>query len=210
MDRQDGWGLVLAVKLLPLAKSRLGPLDQVTRAELALAFAGDALAAVLACPVVSRTVLVTSDRRAAVALADDAVLVIEDPEAGLDGAFTHGAAQLPPGLPTASLTADLPCLRPGDLAHALGQVLERGFVADTAGTGTTLLAVGAGQTLCPAYGPGSAARHEASGAVRLGAPPGLARDVDTREDLRDALRLGVGPRTAAVVAALAAARPTAG
>lgn len=202
-----GWGLVLAVKLLPLAKTRLQPLDQVTRAELALAFAGDALAAVLACPAVLRTVLVTSDPRAASALRDPRVLVVEDPADGLDAAFLHGAAHLPRGLPTASLMADLPCLRPQDLAHALRQVHGRGFVADTAGTGTTLLAAAAGHALTPAFGPGSAARHESSGAGRLRARPGLARDVDTREDLIDALRLGVGPRTAAVVASRAAVQP---
>ncbi len=207
MDRQQGWGLVLAVKLLPLAKSRLRPLDQVTRAELALAFAGDALAAVLACPIVSHVVLVTSDRRAAAALAGGGVRVVDDPSTGLDGAFVHGAAQLPTGLATAALTADLPCLRPDDLAAALARVRERGFVADTAGTGTTLLAAAAGQHLRPAYGAGSAARHEASGALRLHSRPGVARDVDTREDLTAALRLGVGPRTAAVVAALAAEGP---
>lgn len=203
----DDWGLVLAVKLLPLAKSRLRPLDQVTRAELALAFAGDALAAVLACPAVCRTVLVTSDPRAAAALRHADVLVVEDPGGGLDAAFVHGASHLPPGLAAASLTADLPCLRPTDLTLALAQVRGRGFVADTAGTGTTLLAADAGHRLLPSYGPGSAARHEATGAVRLNALPGLARDVDTREDLGHALRLGVGPRTAAVVAGLAAARP---
>lgn len=204
-----GWGLVLAVKLLPMAKSRLRPLPDLTRADLALAFAGDALAAVLACRSVSEAVLVTSDRRAAAALAGPGVRLVEDPGGGLDAAFRHGAAQLSPELSTAALTADLPSLRPDDLAVVLDRVRRRAFVADTAGSGTTLLAAVAGLALRPAYGPGSAARHEASGAVRLPGPPGLTQDVDTREDLRAALRLGVGPRTAGVVAALAAVHPDA-
>ncbi len=196
--------MVLAVKLLPLAKSRLRPLTDLVRADLALAFAADALDAALDCPVVSRVVLVTSDPHAAATLAQDGVLVVADPGGGLDAAFVHGAAQMSPTLAVAAVTADLPCLRPGDLTAALGQVHDRAFVADTPGTGTTLLAAAAGRALLPAFGPGSASRHEASGAVRLSAPATLARDVDTWEDLQEALGLGVGRRTVAVVAGITA------
>ena len=109
-----------------------------------------------------------------------------------------------PGTGVATLSADLPALRADELAAALLEVPAggRGFVADASGEGTTLLAARSPQPLDPQYGTGSAARHRASGAVELPAGPGLRRDVDTPADLRDALALGVGPRTAAVAAGL--------
>ena len=77
------------------------------------------------------------------------------------------------------------------------------FVPDAEGTGTVLLAGLEARVLRPAFGAGSAAAHEAAGARRLTLElPRLRRDVDTREDLRTALTLGVGPRTRAVLAEL--------
>ena len=75
------------------------------------------------------------------------------------------------------------------------------FVPDAAGTGTTMLTAAAGTALDPRFGERSCAAHAASGAVRLSPADaaGLRRDVDTEVDLWDALRLGVGPATAAVL-----------
>ncbi|UOY01484.1 hypothetical protein [Blastococcus sp. PRF04-17] len=57
------------------------------------------------------------------------------------------------------------------------------------------------------FGAGSAAAHLASGAAALaGDWPGLARDVDTEDDLRAAIALGAGPRTTAVAQGLRVAR----
>jgi 2-phospho-L-lactate guanylyltransferase len=78
-------------------------------------------------------------------------------------------------------------------------VAGRGFVPDHDASGTTLLAASAGLALAPSYGVGSQASHAGSGAVELPAGPGLRLDVDTPADLEAALRLGVGPATAAVV-----------
>jgi 2-phospho-L-lactate guanylyltransferase len=75
---------------------------------------------------------------------------------------------------------------------------HRGFVPDVPGTGTTLLAAPPGVPLDPRFGPGSAAAHAASGAIRLeGDWPSLRQDVDTPADLVAAARLGLGPRSAA-------------
>jgi 2-phospho-L-lactate guanylyltransferase len=52
----------------------------------------------------------------------------------------------------------------------------------------------------PRFGPGSAARHGAGAAALIGGA-GLRQDVDTSDDVRAALLLGVGPRTLAVLAA---------
>jgi 2-phospho-L-lactate guanylyltransferase len=203
------WGLVVPVKRLALAKTRLRSYGDALREELALAFAMDVVTAALACEAVAEVLVVTDDARAAAALsALGARVEPDDPDAGLNPALTHGAELLRAGrdLGVATLSADLPSLRPPDLAGALAAVPPggRAFVADAGGTGTTLLAAPPGVALAPAYGAGSRAAHAASGAVELPAAPGLRLDVDTPDDLREALRLGVGAATAAVAAGLAA------
>ena len=202
------WGVVVPVKRLAQAKTRLAAYGGALRQELALAFAADVVAAALRCEAVWRVLVVSDDARATPLLqALGAVVVADAPDAGLNPALRHGADLLRaerPGCGVATVSADLPSLRPQDLAAALAQVAagERGFVADADGRGTTLLAAGPGADLAPAYGGGSRAGHLASGARELAAPPALRRDVDTPEDLRRALALGLGPRTAEVVARL--------
>jgi 2-phospho-L-lactate guanylyltransferase len=196
------------VKRLALAKTRLRSYGDAVRQELALAFAVDVVTAGLACAHVTRVLVVTDDARAADALgAAGAQVVADDPDAGLNPALAHGAAVLREEglLGVAAVSADLPCLTPADLATALAAVQPglRGFVVDAAGTGTTLLAAPPGVELAPAYGLASRTGHLASGAVELPAGRGLRLDVDTPEDLRAALALGVGAATAAVAAALA-------
>ena len=199
------WGVVVPVKRLAVAKSRLASYGDDLRTALALAFAADVVVAALACPLVRRVLVVTDDEAAAAALAAlGAAVAPDDPDAGLNPALDHGAdllrgAEGPIGIATVS--SDLPSLRAGDLTGALAVVGrgQRGFVADLAGTGTTLLAAGPGAALSPSYGPDSAARHAASGATTLAAGVSLRRDVDTPDDLRDAVRLGVGPHTRELV-----------
>ncbi|MFY1695214.1 2-phospho-L-lactate guanylyltransferase [Solwaraspora sp. WMMA2101] len=224
------WSVVLPVKRLAAAKSRLrGALTGVPHEELALALALDTVAAVLACPVVAEAVVVTADPVAAAALAALGARTVAEPDpGGLNAALTHGAATVPAGRPVAALTADLPALRPAELAAALraatspaaarqpadtGQpaAVGRWFVPDADGTGTVLLAAADAATLHPRFGPGSADRHAASGARRIGgtgdtgtsgtggaAWPTLRRDVDTADGLADAARLGLGRHTAAL------------
>jgi 2-phospho-L-lactate guanylyltransferase len=201
---------VVPVKRLDVAKSRLAAYGDVARRELALAFAADVVAAALSCPLVEQVLVVTDDPAAAAALAAlGARVAPDDPDAGLNPALEHGADLLRAGhagLGVVTVSADLPALTPQDLGAALAAVPAggRAFVADSAGTGTTLLAAASPAALSPSYGPGSRARHLDGGAVELTGPPALRRDVDTPDDLRDALRLGVGTRTAAVAAALPA------
>ncbi len=196
------WHVVVPVKLLERAKTRLGAYGPAGRAELALAFADDVVTAALACPLVAGVAVVTDDVRAARVLGRDGVRVLPDvPGGGLNDALGAGAAaRARPRDGVAALASDLPTLRAQDLGAALAAVAVRAFVPDAAGTGTTLLAAAPGVPLRPAYGPGSRAAHLASGAVELPAPLALRLDVDTPSDLLRALSLGTGPRTTAVAA----------
>ncbi|MFM9594338.1 2-phospho-L-lactate guanylyltransferase [Streptomyces scabiei] len=209
------WTLVVPVKPLARAKSRLSDTAaDAVRPGLALAFAQDTVAAALAATAVRGVVVVTDDPLAARELTALGVRTVpEDPRGGpgdgLNAALRHGAAlvrDVRPQSPVAALNADLPALRPGELTRVLdaAAAFPRAFLADAAGTGTTLLAAAPGHGLCPAFGPGSRTRHRRSGAVELDltAVDSVRQDVDTGDDLRAALGLGVGPRTAAVAARL--------
>ena len=171
-----------------------------------LALLADTVAAALAAPAVGLVLVVTDEPRATeLVTALGAATVHDEPDAGLNAALVHGArrAREMAGGPVAALSSDLPALRPDELTAALQAAAQvpRAFVADAAGTGTTLLAVSAGE-LDPRFGPGSAAAHAAGGAVPLpGDWPGLRRDVDTPADLHAACWIGVGPRTAGFLAA---------
>jgi 2-phospho-L-lactate guanylyltransferase len=204
------WSLVIPVKVLARAKSRLAALAGPSRSALALAMAADTVSAVAACPAVCAVIVVTDDGEAADALgALGAVVVTDEPDDGLNAALTHGAAVAArrwPASGTAALAADLPALRPGELDRGLqaAAAWPEAFVPDAAGTGTTLYTTRPGIVFWPRFGSGSAGRYRAAGAAELLLPeaPGLRRDVDTPDDLRGAVALGVGPRTAALEAQL--------
>src|SRR5690242_10697956 len=72
------WTVLLPVKVLARAKSRLAVLAGDRRGELALALASDTVAAVLACPEVARVVVVTSDPEAGPLLAALGAVVVPD------------------------------------------------------------------------------------------------------------------------------------
>ncbi|SBT37445.1 2-phospho-L-lactate guanylyltransferase [Micromonospora narathiwatensis] len=200
------WTVVVPVKRLRAAKSRLrGALPAVPHEELALALAADTVRAVRACPAVGEVLVVSDDARVVAEASAAGARPVPDPGAGLNAAFRRGAAVAGPRVAVAGLTADLPALRPAELAAALRAVPAgpsgvRGFVADAPGSGTVLLAAPAGVPLDPRFGVGSAAAHAASGALPLrGDWPTLRRDVDTAADLATAARLGAGPRTAGLL-----------
>jgi 2-phospho-L-lactate/phosphoenolpyruvate guanylyltransferase len=200
--RQADWSIVVPVKRLSAAKTRLS-LSEHPRNVLALAFACDTIAAALACPLVATLVAVTSDRRAARELAQIGAFVVPDePEAGLNAAIEHGAQvarRIAPNRGTAALSADLPALRPEALGRALlsASAHRRAFVPDADGEGTTLLACLPTGELNPEFGPGSAERHRRGGAYAIedAGLESLRQDVDTAADFDAAARLGFGPRT---------------
>jgi 2-phospho-L-lactate guanylyltransferase len=200
------WTLVVPVKQLARAKSRLSGPAGPHRERLALAIATDTVSAVLRSSRVQGVVVVTDDPVAAPELAAlGAVIVPDEPDSGLNPALVHGAAEarrLAPASAVGALSADLPSLRPAELDRVLdaASATPNAFVPDAAGVGTTLYTARPDARFTPAFGVDSRARHRESGAreLTLDDVPSVRRDVDTIEDLRVALELGVGPRTASV------------
>ncbi|GGN76175.1 2-phospho-L-lactate guanylyltransferase [Streptomyces albiflavescens] len=205
------WTVVVPLKPLARAKSRLADTAaDGLRPGLALAFAQDTVAAALACAAVRDVAVVTDDALAGRELAALGARILPDePGGGLNAALAHGAEVVRSWRPddaVAALNADLPALRSAELGRVLDAAAEfpRAFLPDAAAIGTTLLAAGPGRELLPIFGTDSRARHRASGAMelRLDAVDSVRQDVDTGGDLRVALALGVGPRTAEAAARL--------
>lgn len=201
------WSLVIPLKPLALAKTRLAPDVGAMRPELVLGFAQDTVAAALLCPLVRDATIVTNDPRAASVLgAMDAHVIPDAPAAGLNAALAYGAGHIrdrDPKAPVAAMGADLPALRPVELGLVLAEAAEasrRSFLTDAMGVGTTLLAAPRGAALAPAFGGPSRARHRRSGAleIRLGGVNSVRQDVDTLADFMAARALGLGRHTAAL------------
>ncbi|GAB3664232.1 2-phospho-L-lactate guanylyltransferase [Nocardioides korecus] len=194
------YALLVPVKSLARAKTRLEPGHR--REPLMRAFALDALQAAAGCPLVARVYVVTDES----GLDEHAVRLPDEGEGDLNRALLRAARRvrdLDPTTGVAAMCADLPALVTADLTAALGELpateddaARRRYVADAAGTGTTLLAAPPGVDLAPCFGPGSADLHLASGAWPVAAPvPTLRADVDTGADLDAARVLGLGRHT---------------
>jgi 2-phospho-L-lactate guanylyltransferase len=240
LDRQAAqlatltWSLVIPVKVLARAKSRLTGLAGQRRSDFALAMAADTIAAAIQADTVVAVLVVTDDPEVGgIAAGLGAVVLADTPGSGLNAALAHGAAYSQDRWPDrgrAGLAGDLPALRPQQLTAALAAAARLGsaFVPDADGTGTTLYAAVPGAQFRPQFGPASRDRHLATGAVEIGAVEigaaeigagevgaveigagerraadlaGLRRDVDTIDDLRAAAKIGVGPRTQALLEA---------
>ena len=208
------WSVVVPVKTLAAAKTRLAPLPPTLRADLALALATDTVSAALGCPAVRGVVVVTDDARAADVMRGlGATVIPDDPNAGLNPALVHGssaAASLWPGTGVVALSADVPAATPAALSVLLQRAggHDRTVVADHDGSGTTALTARPGVQLAPAFGPGSLARHVESGAhpVDDAEVVALRCDVDTLADLDRAAELGIGPQTRQLLDQVRAAR----
>jgi 2-phospho-L-lactate guanylyltransferase len=203
-------GVLVPVKPVRHAKSRLAPLGEDTRRALVSAFAADTVSAALASAVVDTVLVVTDDHALAAGVAGLGAQVIPDGASDdLNASLVQAAAELHrrrPDLSPAALCADLPALAPHELTEALTRATahRRAFVTDADGIGTTLVAATSLTQFAPRFGPGSREMHLSGGAHAIDevALPSLRRDVDTPEDLAAALRIGVGERTASVAAGL--------
>ena len=201
-------GLVIAVKRLSAAKTRLAPVfSGPAREDVVLAMLVDTITAAAAVPAVSTVIVVTPDQTAAEAARGLGSLVLADPTPdghrdplnnALRAADAHARRE---ASNVVALQGDLPALRTTELAEAISAARSHrhSFVADRHGTGTSAL-FSFGVALAPRFGTDSAQRHRDSGAVELtGAWPGLRHDIDTPEDLAQARRLGVGTATSRAI-----------
>ncbi len=202
-------GLIIAVKRLTAAKTRLAPVFSArTRENVVLAMLVDTLTAATRAGSLRSITVITPDEAAAAAASELGAGVLADPTpeghgdplnnaiAAAERAIAQSASNI------VVLQGDLPALQPQELSEAIAAARHhrRSFVADRLGTGTSAL-FAFGTTLEPYFGPDSSARHRRSGAIELtGAWPGLRCDVDTPADLAVARRLGVGAATARAIA----------
>lgn len=204
------WSVVIPVKVLARAKSRMAELPREQRGELALAMAADTVAAAVACRLAGPVIVVSDDPVVRSELTTLGALVIDDrPAGGLNQALIAGAEYATarwPDLGRAALTADLPALSASDLdaALAVAAFVTQGFVADAVGSGTTFYTARPGAAFSPRFGPRSRERHRLAGATELDPPgiDGLRTDVDTLDDLRLAAAIGLGRRSAAKIVEL--------
>ena len=200
--------MIIPMRALDRAKSRLRPAttNPQDHRDLVTAMRRDSVSAVAACAATVRVVIVAErpdevESSLATAAAFAHVMVIADPPgSGLNNALRHGAdwaAARWPGDPVAAVVADLPALTPAHLDQVLQAAAahDRSFVVDRHHVGTTVLTAHHGSTLAPMFGPQSAARHAASGAVSVAAALSVRADVDVLEDLEIVAELGVGPAT---------------
>lgn len=185
---------VLPVKRFAEAKQRLAPgMGASHRAELAAAMLADVLEAIAAARSIERTVVVTSEPRAAeLANRAGAELIADPDEGGHSGAALAGIARARElgAECVVLLPIDCPLLAPRELERLLTGMPERyvGVVPDRHGTGTNALALAPPDAIEPSFGEGSCARHVAA-ARAAGVPhgveelPSLALDLDTPADV---------------------------
>lgn len=195
-------GLIIAVKYLPAAKTRLSAqFPDPARERLVLGMLIDTLSAAHGVAALRSITVVTPDLAVASAARESGAAVVPDPTPSdhpdpLNNAIREAAAATG-GPNVVVLQGDLPALKTSELEQALvaARFHPRSFVADHTGRGTSAL-FAFGTPLDPRFGPDSARRHRDGGATALGgAWPGLRCDIDTPADLAEARRLGLGPAT---------------
>lgn len=211
MGGEPDVGVIIAVKLLPAAKTRLSTtFDAAAREQLVLAMLADTLTVARHASAVRSITVVTPDRTAAAVARDLGSATMTDPTPPghpdpLNNAIREAAALMAPQMPNlVVLQGDLPALRTSELNRAIAAARShrRCFVPDRQGSGTAAL-FAFGVPLGPLFGRESARLHRAGGAVELdGDWPGLRCDIDTPADLDHADGLGLGEATARVLAGL--------
>lgn len=180
-------------KALPLAKSRLRiALGAGDRARLALRLLHGVWEALRAVPSVEEVFIMTLDPVVRAQAAAWGACVVSDPAPTLNAALAQTIQRMVRSdRGTLVVAADLPYLRPAEVAALLAAGGEGTLVIapSASGTGTNALLLPPGLSLRPAYGPASRMAHRALARtldlrVTEVILPGLAFDLDTPGDLR--------------------------
>lgn len=193
-------GVVLAIKEIERAKSRMTELAPALRRRLVTLMLLDTVAAWE--PVVDHVVVVSGSPLLGAALrrAGLNVTLLPDPGTDINAALTVGVEWLMTDEPhirrMAACVADLPAMTPAAAIDVLsaGTPGSRWMASDQSGEGTTIL-VADGCLLDPLFEHGSAARHLENGVQQIDAPDPARCDVDDLTDLAEAQRLGLGQHT---------------
>ncbi len=205
--------VLIPVKQLDLAKSRLRELGDVACRALVLAMLEDVLDAVRSASV-GPIFLLSSEPAYDELAACYGATRLPDADSTYNGAVTAalGSAPLATSERVLIIPADLPTVRQ-DTIRQLALALEGAAVLLVASTdgGTSALGLRPPGAIAPGFGVDSAATHRrrtAAAGLRLVelALPTLATDVDTPADLQ-AVAKHVGPATARVLATFGLAPP---
>jgi 2-phospho-L-lactate guanylyltransferase len=179
------WNAIVPFKMAGQRKTRLAPaLSPPERDRLAQALFDRVVGVLDACPAVERISVLSETSPSHVGLD-----WLPDRGLGLNAELQA----LPTAGPRLVIHADLPLVTPDDVEALLAAARGGGAIApDRHGTGVNALALDAGVPIEFRFGPDSLARHQeqAGGRLAIVARPGLALDIDTPEDLAEAVRLG--------------------
>lgn len=205
MASQGTWTAIIPIRSFTEGKTRLST-PQATTSSLIQAFADDVIHACSTCSEISRTVVVSPDPQVLALAQERGCEVFEEHGAtGINEAIAS-ARRIIDG-PVIAILGDTPCITGEILTMVLQEARDHGtsFVADASGVGSTMWCVQPTSSATSHFGHHSRAEHRAHGAAELGArnpSPEWARarrDVDTDIDLWDAIRLGLGPATSALL-----------
>lgn len=200
------WTAIIPIRSFGDGKTRLH-VPAATTASIIQAFAEDVILACTMCPQIARTVVVSPDSVVLTHATDRGCQIhAEDSAAGINTAIDHVRSNV--SGPVIAILGDTPCLTASDLTAVLEQAARHdvSFVPDTSGVGSTMWCAHANSSARSHFGHHSRAEHRSHGAVELGSGNASAqwararRDVDTDVDLWDAIRLGIGPASTALLA----------
>lgn len=199
--------LLVPAKSPGRGKSRLAPLGDTTRRDLAKAFLLDTVDAALGASTVGAVLVVTDDHVVAGTMRARGCAVLPDGVSGdLNESLRQAAAEARrrwPDARPAAVCADLPALTAPALDAALTAASPHraAFVRDHTRAGTTLYTAEF-DDFRPRFGVDSARAHAEAGATELlDAGAGLRTDVDCPADLAKVADLGVGRHTARLLTA---------
>lgn len=205
MASQERWTAIIPIRSFTEGKTRL-TIPRANTPSLIAAFADDVIHACSTCPEISRTVVVSPDPQV-LALAQErgCEILQEQGATGINEAINLARANIDG--PVIAILGDTPCITGDILTMVLLEARDHrtSFVADASGVGSTMWCADTTSSATSHFGHHSRAEHRAHGAVEVGAhnaSPEWARarrDVDTDIDLWDAIRLGLGPASSALL-----------
>jgi 2-phospho-L-lactate guanylyltransferase len=199
--------VVLPVKILTEAKQRLSPgIGTLERYQLCRAMVEDVLEAISQSQLHERILVVTEDSEITQLAERYRARIMAVAERGHSVVAARAIAELSggPGSTVVLLPGDVPAITTEEIDTLVAEHWARAaagpavtIVPDREGTGTNALVLTPPDSIAPAFGPDSFARHCASARIRgiepmAARPKGICHDVDTVDDLERCMGLALG------------------